>query len=328
MFSCASHDIELLTDQSGERRKLETVRSNRWAVILAGGDGTRLRSLTRRIAGDERPKQFCAIFGGETLLDQTRRRVALSVPSHRTMMLLTRTHERFYDSLVRGTASRHLVVQPSNRGTAPAILYGLMRLDALDPDATVAFFPSDHYFSDDEMFASCVNAAFRAVDVRPEKIVLLGIKPNAPETSYGWIEPVASVLNSWPGAVSEVQRFWEKPAHAVARSLMMRGCLWNSFVMVGRVRAFLEIIRKASGELHDDFKAIRQSLNTPDEQRVVRSLYEHLAEVNFSHQVLAARPSDLSVLAVSTDVGWSDWGEPERVMTTLAHIGANIAWAA
>jgi mannose-1-phosphate guanylyltransferase len=70
--------------------------SRRWGVILAGGDGKRLLPLTRRITGDDRPKQFCALTGGETLLKQTRRRIARVIPGSHTVLMLTRTHERYY----------------------------------------------------------------------------------------------------------------------------------------------------------------------------------------------------------------------------------------
>ena len=69
--------------------------SRHWGVILAGGDGVRLRSMTRSIAGDDRPKQFCALVGDETLLTETRRRAALAVPAHRTLVVVNRAHERF-----------------------------------------------------------------------------------------------------------------------------------------------------------------------------------------------------------------------------------------
>jgi len=71
-------------------------RSRRWGVILAGGDGTRLLPLTRKISGDDRPKQFCALTGGETLLDQTRQRVSGMIADWQTLFLLTQTHQRFY----------------------------------------------------------------------------------------------------------------------------------------------------------------------------------------------------------------------------------------
>src|ERR1041384_6341383 len=174
----------------------DSKRAHRWAVILAGGEGARLRSLTRTIVGDERPKQFCPILGDETLLDQTRKRVALVVPPRRTLFVLTRTHERFYRSHLREVPSELLVVQPKNRGTAPAILYSLMRLSKLDPLSTVAFFPSDHYFSDDAGFMSYVDSAFDATHSGDEKVILLGIKPHGPETEYGWIEPLSSTVTS------------------------------------------------------------------------------------------------------------------------------------
>ena len=107
-----------------------------WGVILAGGDGVRLRSLTRRITGDERPKQFCPILGHETLLNQTRRRTALTVSPDRTLVVVTRAHERFYTPVLAGPLSSSLVVQPENRGTAPAILYALHRLAPMTGTAT------------------------------------------------------------------------------------------------------------------------------------------------------------------------------------------------
>src|SRR6266700_2828087 len=177
---------------------LEPPRRDRWAVILAGGDGTRLRSLTRAIAGDDRPKQFCPILGNETLLDQTRRRVSLAVPSSQTILSLTATHRDFYAESVTDMPQANLVVQPTNLGTAPAILYSLLRLSALDPGAAVAFFPSDHYFSDDQTFMSHVDSAFTAVKAQPETVVLLGIEADRPEVEYGWIEPATPILGQLP----------------------------------------------------------------------------------------------------------------------------------
>lgn len=293
------------------------ISSDRWAIILAGGDGTRLRSLTRAIAGDDRPKQFCPISGNETLLDQTRRRVSLAIPAGRTLLSLTETHRDFYKALVADMAEENLVVQPANLGTAPAILYSLLRLSALDKAATVAFFPSDHYFANDQTFMSHVDSAFRAVSARPEMIVLLGIEADRPEVEYGWIEPAPSRFAPLHGAIRRVLRFWEKPSGNVAQSLMEQGFLWNSFVMVGRVDAFLLLIRRAMPALYEAFGALRPALATDEESGAIRTLYSNLEPSNFSREVLSKRAKDLSVLPVK-NVGWSDWGDPKRALSTLA----------
>lgn len=297
--------------------------AERWAIILAGGDGTRLRTLTRALAGDERPKQFCALIRGETLLDQTRRRVALAVPPERTLFVLTRTHEHFYEPLLGDVPRARLVVQPRNAGTAPAILYSLLRLSEADPSSAAAFFPSDHYFSDDAAFMSHVETAFEATRDRDDMVILLGIEPDGHEAGYGWIEPASAGSAEDADALCWVRRFWEKPTPEFARGLPERGCLWNSFVMVGQVSAFLEMIRHAAPELSARFDAILPALGTSEEESAAVELYSRLAEVNFSQDVLAARPRSLAVLRVG-GLSWSDLGEPRRVLSVMSEAEAGL----
>src|SRR5689334_5866111 len=132
---------------------------HRWGVILAGGDGKRLLPLTRKISGDDRPKQFCALTGGETLLDQTLRRVSPLIGDRQTLLLLTQTHKRFYADQLAGVADERLLVQPYNHGTAPAIAYSLTHIERMDSGAIVAFFPSDHHFANNEAFAAHIDLA-------------------------------------------------------------------------------------------------------------------------------------------------------------------------
>src|SRR5260370_24087748 len=141
---------------------------HRWGVILAGGEGARLRPLTRTLAGDDRPKQFCAILGDSSLLEGTRRRVVLGVAPQRTLVVVTRTRERFYVPALASMRAGAVVVQPENRGTGPAVLYALLRLTTLAPRDRVAFFPADHHVSDDRAFMSHVEAAFEASAERPD----------------------------------------------------------------------------------------------------------------------------------------------------------------
>lgn len=293
---------------------------NQWAIILAGGDGTRLQSMTRAITGDNRPKQFVPVIGGTTLLNQTRRRVAQSIEPNQTLVVVTRKHRQFYEPLANELAPALLVEQPVNKGTAPAILYALLRIAKRSPKAVVALFPSDHFFANDEEFMSHIDVAIDAVQVRPETVLLLGITPTAPETEYGWIEPQPSVLGSAEKSITRVSRFWEKPSSSVAHTLMGRGCLWNSFVMVGGVDALLKMTRTALPEMYNTFVTAAFTLETAAEHKALNEIYARIEDTNFSHQVLALRPEDLMVMRVG-DVGWSDLGEPNRVLSAFARLG-------
>lgn len=306
---------------------LRNQQTEHFAVILAGGEGSRLRTLTRTISGDERPKQFCSILNNETLLDVTRRRSALKIAPKNTFYSLTNHHKNYYRPLLSSVLKRNLVVQPENKGTAPAILYSLLRLAKINSEATVAFFPSDHHFSDDKAFMNNVETAFKAVETNPDSIVLLGIEPEHAETSYGWIEPQESLYGNLSKTISQVKRFWEKPSFDSAQDLMMKGCLWNSFVMVGKVETFLNLIKKHQPELSRMFAASSLTFGTPAETAAIRSLYAWIDDTNFSSEVLEKATEELNVLRVS-DVVWSDWGEPHRVFGTLKNLGIQTNWMA
>jgi len=288
--------------------------SRHWAVILAGGDGVRLRSMPRTIAGDDRPKQFCALVSEEALLTETRRRAALAVPAHRTLVVVNRAHERFYTPLLADVRTRLVVAQPENRGTAPAILYALLVLAARQAASdTVALYPSDHFVSDDAAFTGQIEEAFAGAARRPDLVTLLGIAPDGAAPGYGWIEPGEPVAGA--PSLRQVRRLWEKPSVEDAERLRAQGWLWNSFVMVGRVSTMLALVRMTAPDLHRSFSEIAATLGTVGGVPALERLYCGLPSVDFSRQVLSARPDALAVLPVR-GVHWSDLGDPERVLTT------------
>lgn len=216
------------------------------------------------------------------------------------------------------------MIQPSNRGTAPAILYSLLRIVAVDPQAIVAFFPSDHYISDNRRFMGHIRTALDAARRRPGSVILLGLEPESPEVEYGSIEP-AKVI---PGetCVRGVRRFWEKPSRRLAQVLQLRDCLWNSFVMVASARALLETVESAIPELYRSLACVAPLFGARGEAKEIDRIYARMEETNFSHQVLALRPERLAVVKVS-GVRWNDLGEPKRVMASLTMAGLRPHWA-
>ena len=195
-----------------------------WAVLLAGGDGRRLLRLTSQISGDARPKQFCCLLGEQSLLLNTKQRIEPMFDEDRTLYVVTRRHERYYKQDLPSVANKNILAQPSNRGTGVAIALAVLRILQQDVDALIAFFPCDHYYSDNEAFSATMRAAFASARQNSSSIILVGAEASYPETDYGWIEPGPRKFNSRGGDVRRVRRFWEKPSLSEARDLLQRGC--------------------------------------------------------------------------------------------------------
>jgi mannose-1-phosphate guanylyltransferase len=298
----------------------------RAAIILAGGDGARLSEYTRKVSGFAVPKQFFAVLEGIPLLQQTRQRVSLAVAPARTFFLLNREHDSFFSPMLAEVPQKNLIVQPRNRGTAPAILYALLRIVDVMPRASVVLMPSDHHVRDEPGLMEQVGEAFEAVELHPELTVLLGAKADEPESAYGWVEP-GLPLNGTSQNLFQVQRFWEKPSRELATELMANGCLWSSFIIVARVSTLLRLFVVAMPKLYLSFSKMQSSLRTNRERECVDAFYQRIQASDFSRHVLERSVENLGVLRMR-DVGWSDLGDPRRVAKALADSWNQKKWDA
>jgi len=299
---------------------------HRWGVILAGGDGKRLQPLTRLACGDNRPKQFCPLLGGETLLAHTRHRISRAMDDNHILYVLTAKHEPFYRAELSAVPTTQKVVQPHNVGTLPAILWGLLRVFQSDEDALVAFFPSDHYFANEDGFIATIDRSFEFVEKEREAVVLLGAGAERPETEYGWIEPACAPGSALLENFVPVRKFWEKPRLEIARELLKQGSLWNTFVMIGSAGAFLEMIRQAVPVLFERFSNALLTSEAEGKEHTMQLLYNALDPQDFSQIVLTQGRERLLVSSCG-EVGWSDLGEPRRFIRALAENGADDPWA-
>ncbi|HVV46438.1 MAG TPA: sugar phosphate nucleotidyltransferase [Bryobacteraceae bacterium] len=299
-------------DVAGQRK--------RWAIVLAGGDGKRLLSMTRFVAGDDRPKQFCALVDADTLLEKTRKRAERSVAPERMLFALTREHSRFYLK-ESGIRASQRIVQPCNKGTAAPIVYGLMSIEKQDPDAVVAVLPSDHHYSDEAAFTRALNGAFDAALRYPGFVILMGGRARGAETEYGWIE-LGSAVGGGSSTAYRVQGFREKPPAPVAQRLFDEGALWNTFVMVGRVRDFIEMVGAARTGLLKAFP--QEHLWNGSEVHLEDWIYSRIYNIDFSREVLSTQTDRLLTLPLEVD--WNDLGHPERVLDVLQSAGQSPWW--
>jgi mannose-1-phosphate guanylyltransferase len=308
----AAHD-------TGERAAEEL-----WAIVLAGGEGVRLRPLARRVCGDDRPKQYVPLLGSRTLLGQTLDRVALRIPSARTVVSTVQAHAPYFAAELHGSRAR-VLVQPASRGTAAGILFPAHWISWRAPHATVAVFPSDHFIWEEAAFMAHVATVGAWVARHPDRLVLLGAPASDPEVEYGWIEPGALVDRAPCGPVRKIRRFWEKPSEATTRICLQAGCLWNTLVLVAQVEALLKAGQEKLPDLHDRLVKIAPFAGTPDEPWAVRQAYEPMPSANFSRAILEPCPSWLAVSCLPSLI-WSDLGTPRRVFDLLRRVPVRPAW--
>lgn len=247
-----------------------------------------------------------------------------SVPERQTVVSLSEAHRAFYMN-ERGVTPSQRIVQPCNRGTAPPIVHSLLSIEGVDADATVAVMPCDHHYANEDAFSSALESAFEAARQRRDSILLMGAQPDYPETEYGWIEPGAPEETAAPEDVFQVRAFREKPSAETAEHLLNLGCLWNTFVMVGHVRAFLGAVSETLPGLAE--RLSRSTLWDGQETHVHSNVYEDLPELGFSSAVLSTAVSRLLVMRLE-NTGWTDLGNPTRAEQAAAkHAGgALLGW--
>jgi mannose-1-phosphate guanylyltransferase len=303
--------------KDGPAQSAAIAAPNRIALLLAGGDGTRLQDLTLEIAGAPIPKQYCRLWHGSSLLEATLSRAHLFASRDRISIVVNQGHLHLAKEQLSAFPKSNILVQPINRDTGPGMVFSLLKLEQNYPDAIVAVFPTDHFVDDDCAFIANVLRATGTISQMPDKIAILGIVPDRPETGYGYILP------SNPLGFSErtyhVQAFVEKPSLSRARDLISCGGVWNTFVMVFKISRMLELVRELV-PLH--FERLSRLREFPEKAAEV---YQVLEPWNFSTHVLSVIPEHLIMHEVA-DVRWSDWGTRESVERTYKALNMIPFW--
>jgi mannose-1-phosphate guanylyltransferase len=291
--------------------------SNTWAVVLAGGDGTRLREITTTADGEVIPKQFCSLKGETCLLEDAIKR-ALSVATlQHVCSVVADQHRRWWSSALKSVPAQNIFVQPENRGTAHGILIALLQIERRAPQSVVVLLPADHYLTDETTMARSLRTAANLAADNIGLVYLLGAEPDSADPELGYIVPSEYRRDAAAGVV----RFAEKPTAEKARELMREGALWNTFILAGTVRALLNLFE---GKFVATMKAMRHALELPQSALIgpvaMELLYAGLDSYDFSRDVLERHEQNLQVLRVP-NCGWTDLGTPRRVEETIRSLG-------
>jgi mannose-1-phosphate guanylyltransferase len=294
----------------------------RCGIVLAGGEGKRLRSFVYRVRGSLIPKQYVNFIGSRSMLEHTFHRAEKLIHRNRLFTVITQNHLKYPE--VRRQLSESskdtIVVQPENKETAPGILLPLIQLYKRYPESTVVIFPSDHFIVEENLFMMHVYLAFRLVDRDPSRLVLLGIEPSDPEQDYGYILPGEKLTAPRLLNAHAVSKFIEKPGLNLVSSLIREGGLWNTMVMVFKPRMLLDRFRQTAAALYHAFERVNEALGEPFFPKIVEEVYRQIQPLNFSKSILEPlakqEPSCLAVLPVR-GVHWSDWGSEQRIADTL-----------
>lgn len=323
---CDDVPLELKTVAVRSRRtSIQSLNSaklarNVWTIVLAGGEGERLRPLITRWLGVHRPKQYCTFVGSHSMLRHTLDRAERLTGVDRTLVVVASHHEpQVWDRL----APHHeeaIIAQPRNRDTAAGIFLPLAHIGARDPEATVIILPSDHFVHPQEAFLTAIQRAVAVVQRQHDKLVLLGVRPDTAETEYGWIRPGSPVDSVEGQAIHQVAGFREKPDTREAQHLLRTGGLWNTMVIAVRWSTLWQLGWRCFPTLMAHFEEFRPHIGTDEEMRALDTLYDALPSVNFSTNLLQQALDSLVVMELR-GVLWSDWGSERRIVETLQRIG-------
>lgn len=297
-------------EQRGTR--ISSATGHRWALILAGGEGSRLQSLTTTASGVAIPKQFCS-FGGEASLlhDALRRAQTVAMAAH-TCAVVSDHHRLWWQAMDLRIPSANVIRQPGNRGTAIGILLPLLQILHRDPEARLLVLPSDHFVCDETILAESLRAAMRQIRRHPDRIVMLGISPDEADPELGYIVSDSDVTMD----LRAVSEFVEKPSTAVARALIARGGVWNSFIFACKAKTLLRAFEQRCRQLALDLWEIVTAPNRLTQAGDLADLYADAPTLDFSRDILQSSPDLLRVLTVPP-CGWSDLGTPRRVSEAL-----------
>lgn len=274
--------------------------SHNYAVIMAGGAGTRFWPTSTT----QHPKQFLDILGtGESLLQQTYRRMAMVVPEDHIYIVTSDQYKELCAEQLPQMNREHIIGEPARRNTAPCIAYAAFKLKKRDPLANFVVTPADHLVTNETSFVETMQTGLAATADR-NILLTIGMTPTRPETGYGYIQHDQD--SEWNDRIKLVKTFTEKPNMELAETFIKTGeFLWNAGIFIWNANAILSAFDRDMTELYSLLNSGWDDLNSDREAAFIEDIYGRLPNESIDYGILEKASA---VYVMPAEFGWSDLG--------------------
>ncbi|MBP1640911.1 MAG: mannose-1-phosphate guanylyltransferase [Bacteroidetes bacterium] len=270
---------------------------NNYCIIMAGGIGSRFWPFSR----NNRPKQFLDFFGtGRSLLQMTFDRFSKFVPAQNILIVSNVIYKDLILEQLPEISGNQVLLEPCRRNTAPCIAYAVHRIKSQTDKANIIVTPSDHLILKEDEFGSAIRSGLDFIE-KNDSLLTLGIKPNRPETGYGYIQ-----VADGKGALRKVLTFTEKPDLELAKVFLQSGeFFWNSGMFLWNLQTINSAFENLLPEMHQKFAQGEEFYNTDKEQEFINEAFPSCHNISIDYGIMEKADN---VHVLTADFGWSDLG--------------------